>query len=287
MPHFYCLPAECSCQNDSAPFCQVGEVKTELPVSSSACTCAQFICKKAEVCLFQGVTVLSPGQSMVQYVEGDLCFTVQCLQEKDPASGFFAMEVSSVNCSEKCGPHQIYVPSKDPHVCCGSCKNVSCSYLNENGTVEIYLAGSSWVANCTRYDCVETAVGAVVLGSAVVCPPFNDSECLQNGGVVQNYIDGCCRTCKEDGKTCKRVAIRTTIRKDDCRSNSPVMVYSCDGKCPSATIFNFNINSHARFCKCCRESGLESRTVQLFCTRNSTAVDYTFQEPMDCSCQWN
>lgn len=34
----------------------------------------------------------------------------------------------------------------------------------------------------------------------------------------------CVRVCigKEDGKTCKRVAIRTTIRKDDCRSNAPV-----------------------------------------------------------------
>ncbi len=29
---------------------------------------------------------------------------------------------------------------------------------------------------------------------------------------------------KEDGKTCKRIAIRTTIRKDDCRSNAPVSV---------------------------------------------------------------
>ncbi|KAJ8402412.1 hypothetical protein AAFF_G00369010 [Aldrovandia affinis] len=285
-----CCPdwqCECSCQNNSILFCQLGEVKTEDPAFSSTCGCTQYICKKAEVCLFQGVTVLSPGQSMVQYFEGDLCYTVQCLQEKDFTTGFYAMEVSSVNCSEKCGPHQIYVPSKDPHVCCGSCKNVSCSYTSDNGTLELYLAGSSWVANCTRYDCVETSVGAVVLGSAVVCPPFNDTECIQNGGVVQNYIDGCCRTCKEDGKTCKRVAIRTTIRKDDCRSNAPVTVYSCDGKCPSATIFNFNINSHARFCKCCRESGLQDRTVQLYCSRNSTVVDYTFQEPMDCSCQWN
>lgn len=33
--------------------------------------------------------------------------------------------------------------------------------------------------NCTRYDCVETAVGAVILASGVVCPPFNDTECLQ------------------------------------------------------------------------------------------------------------
>ena len=34
----------------------------------------------------------------------------------------------------------------------------------------------------------------------------------------------CVKMCvgKEDGKTCKRVAIRTTIRKDDCRSNAPV-----------------------------------------------------------------
>lgn len=125
---------------------------------------------------------------------------------------------------------------------------------------------------------------------------------------------------KEDGKTCKRVAIRTTIRKDDCRSNAPVSkicfitilanyllnhpvlislpvsvslsafqvtVYSCDGKCPSATIFNFNINSHARFCKCCRENGLQSRVIQLYCTRNATSVEYNYQEPMDCSCQWN
>ncbi len=40
-------------------------------------------------------------------------------------------------------------------------------------------AGSSWVANCTRFDCMETAVGAVVLASGVVCPPFNDTECIQ------------------------------------------------------------------------------------------------------------
>lgn len=68
---------------------------------------------------------------------------------------------------------------------------------------------------------------------------------------------------------------------------SQVTVYSCDGKCPSATIFNFNINSHARFCKCCRESGLQTRSVTLYCSRNSTVVEYSFQEPLDCSCQWN
>uniref|UniRef100_A0A1A8E2X5 Otogelin-like n=1 Tax=Nothobranchius kadleci TaxID=1051664 RepID=A0A1A8E2X5_NOTKA len=159
------------------------------------------------------MTVLGPGQSLIQYFEGEMCYTVQCLHDKDPHTGFYAMEITSINCSQKCGSHQVYAPSTDPQVCCGSCK--------------------------------------------------------------------------EDGKTCKRVAIRTTIRKDDCRSNAPVTVYSCDGKCPSATIFNFNINSHARFCKCCRESGLQTRTVSLYCSRNATMVDYNFQEPLDCSCQWN
>uniref|UniRef100_A0A3B3H999 CTCK domain-containing protein n=1 Tax=Oryzias latipes TaxID=8090 RepID=A0A3B3H999_ORYLA len=66
-----------------------------------------------------------------------------------------------------------------------------------------------------------------------------------------------------------------------------VTVYSCDGKCPSATIFNFNINSHARFCKCCRESGLQTRTVSLYCSRNATVVEYNFQEPLDCSCHFD
>ncbi|KAL4660219.1 otogelin-like protein [Arapaima gigas] len=309
-----CCPdwqCECQCQNNSSPLCQVGEIQIVDPDFNSSCGCTQYKCKKAEVCLFQGVTVLSPGQSMVQYFEGDLCYTVHCLNDKDPETGYYAMEVSTVNCSEKCGPHQIYIPSSDPHVCCGSCKNISCPHTSENGTTEVYMAGSSWVTNCTRYDCMETPVGAITLGSLVVCPPFNDTECLQNGGVVQSYIDGCCRTCsrlgilpftispvtptgstncdtgKEDGKACKRVAIRTTIRKDDCRSSAPITVYSCDGRCPSATIFNFNINSHARFCKCCRENGLQSRTVQLYCTRNSTVVNYTFQEPIECSCQWN
>ncbi|XP_053740656.1 otogelin-like protein isoform X3 [Synchiropus splendidus] len=283
-PQHHC---ECQCEDSSLPICQVGEEMFEVPDSSSSCGCPQRTCQKADVCLFQGVTVLGPGQSLVQYFEGELCYTVHCLQYKDPDTGFYAMEITSVNCSQKCGPHQVYEQSSDPQVCCGSCRNVSCSFTNENGTAEQYAVGGSWVENCTRYDCMETAVGAVILASGVVCPPFNDTECLQSGGVIQSYVDGCCRTCKEDGKTCKRVAIRTTIRKDDCRSNAPVTVYSCDGKCPSATIFNFNINSHARFCKCCRESRLQTRSVTLYCSRNATVVDYNFQEPLDCSCQWN
>lgn len=132
---------------------------------------------------------------------------------------------------------------------------------------------------------------------------------------------------KEDGKFCKKVTVRMTIRKNDCRSNTPVSeeltiqeyysqpvttirvqtyclleiiylqgfffclfqvnIVSCDGKCPSASIYNYNINTYARFCKCCRELGLHRRNVQLYCSSNSTWVSYTIQEPTDCSCQWS
>ncbi|TNN42110.1 Otogelin [Liparis tanakae] len=92
---------------------------------------------------------------------------------------------------------------------------------------------------------------------------------------------------KEDGKSCQKVTVRMTIRKNDCRSNRPVNIVSCDGKCPSASIYNYNINTYARFCKCCRETGLQRRSVQLYCSGNATWVGYGIQEPTDCSCQWS
>ncbi|KAF4798408.1 hypothetical protein TURU_063946 [Turdus rufiventris] len=115
---------------------------------------------------------------------------------------------------------------------------------------------------------------------------------LQIDEVFQNSTENVCNCVKykcgkEDGKFCKKVTVRMTIRKNDCRSNTPVNIVSCDGKCPSASIYNYNINTYARFCKCCRELGLQRRTVQLYCTSNSTWVTYSIQEPTDCSCQWS
>lgn len=66
-----------------------------------------------------------------------------------------------------------------------------------------------------------------------------------------------------------------------------ISVASCDGKCPSATIYNINVESHLRFCKCCRENGVRNVTVPLHCSGNGTEVMYTLQEPIDCTCQWN
>ncbi|XP_062991057.1 otogelin-like protein [Elgaria multicarinata webbii] len=286
----HCCPdwsCECDCENASVPACKVGEVQRMDANASSACGCPQYTCEKDNVCVFQEVTVLNPGQSMIQYLDGDLCYTAKCSQERDPSTGFHAMDLIVVNCSQKCEAHQVYIPSPSQHSCCGSCINVSCTFYTGNGTLVMYEEGSTWDLNCTKYECAKTAIGAIVLGSSVICPPFNETECTKNGGTVQMYNDGCCKTCKRDERICQKVTVRTTIRKHDCISRSPINVASCDGKCPSATIFNVNIDSHLRFCKCCRENGLQNLTVPLYCSGNGTEIMYVIQEPTDCTCQWN
>uniref|UniRef100_A0A8B9BGH4 Otogelin like n=1 Tax=Anser brachyrhynchus TaxID=132585 RepID=A0A8B9BGH4_9AVES len=263
-PEWHC---ECSCENATAVTCK--------------------LVRADDVCIFQEVTVLNPGQSVIQYLDGDLCYTVQCLQEKDHNTGYNAMHFTTVNCSQQCEAHQIYIPSSSHHSCCGTCLNVSCFFHTDNGTQIVYEEGSTWSTNCTNYKCTKTAAGAMILGSGVVCPPFNDTECTKNGGIVQTYNDGCCKTCKKEERICQKMTIRTTIRKNDCISQSPINVASCDGKCPSATIFNVNIDSHLRFCKCCRENGTRNLTVPLHCSGNGTEIMYVIQEPIECSCQWN
>uniref|UniRef100_A0A8C6K181 Uncharacterized protein n=1 Tax=Melopsittacus undulatus TaxID=13146 RepID=A0A8C6K181_MELUD len=283
-PEWHC---ECSCENATMLTCKLGEVKKIDSNVSSACGCTHYICEKDDVCIFQEVTVLNPGQSVIQLLDGDLCYTVQCLQEKDQDTGYNAVHFTVVNCSQQCEAHQIYIPSSSYHTCCGTCQDMFCSFHTENGTLIMYEVSSTWTSNCTNYKCAKTAAGAVILGSSVVCPPFNDTECTKNGGIVQMYNDGCCKTCKKEERICQKITIRTTIRKSDCISQSPINVASCDGKCPSATIFNVNIDTHLRFCKCCRENGTRNLTVPLRCSGNGTEIMYVIQEPIECSCQWN
>ncbi|XP_075712901.1 otogelin-like protein [Rhinoderma darwinii] len=283
-PDWHC---ECSCGNDTTPECSLGELRRIDTERHSPCGCNLYICEKEEVCVYQGITVLHPGQSLIEYLNGETCYTAKCLHEKDSVTGFHALETLTVNCSKNCAPNQVYVPSSNHQMCCGICKNVSCTFYSDNGTFTINEVGDSWISNCTTYECTKTAVGAMILGSSVVCPPFNSSECLKNGGAIQTYNDGCCKICTKEEKICQKVSVRTTIRKSDCFSQYPITVASCDGKCPSATIFNVNIDSHIRFCKCCRENGVQNLTVPLFCSGNGTEVMYVIQEPLECSCQWN
>uniref|UniRef100_M4A5S4 Otogelin n=1 Tax=Xiphophorus maculatus TaxID=8083 RepID=M4A5S4_XIPMA len=292
-----CCPSyQCVCEPYRCPqlSCPVG--MSVVSVSSPNLCCPNQTCgmipntisfMREAVCVFGERGLLRPGQTLVEHGDDGLCYSRHCSQVLDPASGFYLLRISTVNCSAHCHPNQIYVPPKDQSTCCGECKNISCIYQHENGTVGLYKPGRSWVSNCKKFDCSDTSFGPTLISYSYSCPPFNETECMKIGGTVVSYMDGCCKTCKEDGKSCQKVTVRMTIRKNDCRSNRPVNIVSCDGKCPSASIYNYNINTYARFCKCCRETGLQRRSVQLYCSSNATWVSYSIQEPTDCSCQWS
>ncbi|KAL2310169.1 hypothetical protein Nmel_006412 [Mimus melanotis] len=289
-----CCPfrtCECACETIPKPQCKLGQ-KLQIDElfqnsTENVCNCVKYKCVRDKVCLSSEQGVLLPGQSIVEHSADGTCHISHCTNTLDPSTKLYQINSSSIDCTAKCTANQIYQPPKDLTTCCGSCKNLSCLHTFSNGTVTSFKPGAVWISNCIRYECTNTAIGAVLVSSAVGCPPFNETECVKVGGYVVPFLEGCCKTCKEDGKFCKKVTVRMTIRKNDCRSNTPVNIVSCDGKCPSASIYNYNINAYARFCKCCRELGLHRRTVQLYCTSNSTWVSYSIQEPTDCSCQWS
>ncbi|NXB22606.1 OTOG protein, partial [Rhagologus leucostigma] len=289
-----CCPfrtCECACETIPKPQCELGQ-KLQIDElfqnsTENVCNCVKYKCVRDKVCLSNERGVLLPGQRIVEHSADGICHISYCTNVIDPSTKYYKINTSSIDCAVKCKANQVYQPPKDLTACCGSCKNLSCLHAFSNGTVASFKPGAVWISNCIRYECTNTAIGPVLVSSAVGCPPFNETECVKVGGYVVPFLEGCCKTCKEDGKFCKKVTVRMTIRKNDCRSNTPVNIVSCDGKCPSASIYNYNINTYARFCKCCRELGLQRRTVQLYCTSNSTWVSYSIQEPTDCSCQWS
>ncbi|KAM6254786.1 otogelin [Spheniscus humboldti] len=289
-----CCPfrtCECACETIPKPQCKLGQklqIDEQFQNSTeNICNCVKYKCVRDKVCLSNERGVLLPGQTIVERSADGICRISYCTNVIDPSTKYYRINTSSIDCAVKCKANQVYQPPKDLTTCCGSCKNLSCLHTFRNGTVSNFKPGTVWISNCIRYECTYTAIGPVLVSSSVGCPPFNETECVKVGGYVVPFLEGCCKTCKEDGKFCKKVTVRMTIRKNDCRSNTPVNIVSCDGKCPSASIYNYNINTYARFCKCCRELGLQRRTVQLYCTSNSTWVSYSIQEPTDCSCHWS
>ncbi|KAM5224319.1 otogelin isoform 3-T3 [Hipposideros larvatus] len=315
-----CCPyksCECDCDTIPVPRCHLWE-KSQLDEEfmhsmENVCGCAKYECVKAPVCLSRELGVMQPGQTVVELSADGVCHTSHCTDQLDPLTGFYQINSTSVLCDVHCEANQEYEHPRDLAACCGSCRNVSCLFTFPNGTTSLFLPGASWIAECARHHCSNTPLGAVLVRSPISCPPLNETECAKVGGSVVPSLEGCCRTCspgtlfpvvpvspaspprvsvhchpgKEDGRSCKKVTIRMTIRKNECRSNTPVNLVSCDGRCPSASIYNYNINTYARFCKCCREVGLQRRSVQLFCAINATWVPYTVQEPIDCACQWS
>ncbi|KAJ3592886.1 hypothetical protein NHX12_005224, partial [Muraenolepis orangiensis] len=248
-----CLAHICMCNAcpDTIPLCEEGEVLTVDSNSTYHC-CPDYQCVKISAARATSVSVpvrRSPPRivpwerphnwtesslrtqttsvpvedtnaTLVERSQDGLCHSTQCTRSLDPTTGYHRLRTTSTNCSAQCQPNQLYIAPRDQTACCGVCRNISCLYHNVNGTT-LHKPGKSWVSNCMRYECADTLSGPTLISYAFSCPPFNETECMKVGGSIVSYVDGCCRTCKEDGKSCQRVTVRMTIRKNDCRSNRP------------------------------------------------------------------
>lgn len=53
--------------------------------------------------------MLHPGQSLIHYLNGEMCYIVECLHEKNHTTGFNGMEILMVNCSTQCAAVSIYI----------------------------------------------------------------------------------------------------------------------------------------------------------------------------------
>ncbi|OXB80498.1 UNVERIFIED_CONTAM: hypothetical protein H355_016288 [Colinus virginianus] len=187
-PTYQC---KCACEMIPKPQCKLGQklqIDEQFQNSTeNICNCVKYKCVRDKVCLSNERGVLLPGQTIVEHSLDGICRISYCTNVVDPSTKYYRINTTSVACAVKC---------KAP--------------------------GSTWISNCMRYECINTAIGSVLVASSVGCPPFNETECVKVGGYVVPFLEGCCKTCKEDGKFCKKVTVRMTIRKNDCRSNTLV-----------------------------------------------------------------
>ncbi|XP_013917161.1 PREDICTED: otogelin-like, partial [Thamnophis sirtalis] len=106
--------------------------------TEDVCHCAKYKCSKDKVCLNNERGILLPGQSIVEHSSSGICHISYCTSVLDPATKFYQMNTSIIDCAARCKSHQVYERPKDLTTCCGKCKNVSCVYTFTNGTISYF-----------------------------------------------------------------------------------------------------------------------------------------------------
>ncbi|KAJ7412491.1 hypothetical protein WISP_96048 [Willisornis vidua] len=150
---------------------------------------------------------------------------------------------------------QMCCPQKICKCACETIPKPQCNLGQRLQLDEQFQNSTENICNCVKYKCVRDKVclsnerGVLLPGQRIVehsadgichisyCTNMIDPstkyyrintssvdcavKCKAVGGYVVPFLEGCCKTCKEDGKFCKKVTVRMTIRKNDCRSNTP------------------------------------------------------------------
>uniref|UniRef100_A0A8C5H0I5 VWFC domain-containing protein n=1 Tax=Gouania willdenowi TaxID=441366 RepID=A0A8C5H0I5_GOUWI len=259
-----CFDQVCQCQISrcTVPYlnCSVG-FKPVLTVPKEIC-CPKYQCVPKKVCVHEDVEYEALKEFV--YFNKKVC-------EENVLTGTFVFLQGFE-----------YV-KKESDSCCGKCEPTHC-VVTENGTKQFLIEGESWsppTNKCEVHVCVKTEDTLVTLKSTVPCAHFNESECLPH--TIQTLANGCCKTCEEKDKACKKVSSKTQITQKGCTSTEEVDMPSCEGSCNTFSKYSPAAESMENSCSCCKELRFSNRTVDLVCANGNT-IPHTYMFVEDCGC---
>ncbi|XP_068595573.1 intestinal mucin-like protein [Brachionichthys hirsutus] len=275
-----CAAFVCQCQVSTCPFidmnCQVGYIPS-VTVPEGKC-CPVRTCEPKKVCVHKGLEYQPDAM-----VPGILCQDCVCTNEIDSKTGLLKIDCEFQTCSTSCKLGYAYVETA-ADVCCGRCLQTHC-ILNTNDTQQLLTPGQTWSPfenKCELFTCIKNEDTFTVFRSHIVCPPFQQSNCLPD--TIQTSPEGCCKVCVEKTTACKMFPLKSKVTHKDCQSNNEVDMPYCEGSCNTFTYkYSESSSLMSHSCSCCKETRSSNRTVDLNCL-NGDVVPYTYVYVEECSC---
>ncbi|XP_051915891.1 mucin-2-like isoform X13 [Hippocampus zosterae] len=274
-----CSVLSCRCQSNTCPHvdmvCPIG-FTVVVSVPEGKC-CPEHTCEPKNVCVHKNAEY-QPGES-VPVVPCQDCI---CTNLVDPKTGLLQVNCEVQQCQRLCEQGYRYVEPRT-NECCGRCVQTHCIF-NVSGSEQVLRQGDTWSPaddKCEHYTCVRNAETLTAIGTRIVCPPFQRSNCQPD--TIQTAANGCCQVCVEQEKACKPVQNRMYITHKNCQSMEEVDIPYCEGSCNTYTRYSEETSTLQPTCSCCKGFRSSNRTVDLLCL-NGDIVPYTYIHMDECRC---
>ncbi|XP_037109335.1 mucin-2-like isoform X50 [Syngnathus acus] len=274
-----CSILACRCQSNTCPHidpeCPIG-FTVNIDVPEGKC-CPEYTCEPKNVCVHKnGIYQLGESVPVVP------CQDCVCTDLVDPTNGLLQIKCEVQQCQQLCEQGFRYAEPRT-NECCGRCVQTHCLF-NVSGNEQVLRQGDIWSPpndQCEHYTCVRSGEALTAIGTRIVCPPFELSNCQPN--TIQTAANGCCQICMEQEKACKPVPNKVHITHKNCRSTEELDIPYCEGSCNTYTKYSLETATLQPTCSCCKGYRSSNRTVDLLCI-NGDVVPYTYIHVDECRC---
>ncbi|XP_062974476.1 mucin-2 [Elgaria multicarinata webbii] len=277
-----CSETVCVCNTSNCstppPQCAPGfETVTDTPTGHC---CPVHRCVAKGVCVDNG-NEYKPGSQIL----GQKCQQCVCTKQQDNSTQLNIIHCDHVPCNVKCETGYSLTPQ--PGECCGKCVQTSCVIQTSEEVLILNPAEqkSDPKDNCTIYTCMRINTQLISSTSVISCSPFNEERCQP--GTITLLPSGCCKTCipsvTETTPACSPAKTMDYILYDGCRSEEPISVTQCEGRCETSSIYSADANSMKHMCSCCRESKTVQKEITLVCPDGKNKT-HSYLHVESCEC---